>query len=120
MTVYRIGATTVHHEDGRTRTVFDSGGEVRGDHAPQPGQEETAARYGLTVEAMNRTHDLAHTILAAALGLPASPTLSAMPTGKHWSQWWREEQAVLALQGYAAAAGVDLEAVAVRMADLLR
>lgn len=65
---------------------------------------------------MNRTHDLAHTILAAALGLPASPTLSAMAGGrKHWPYWWREEQAVLALQGYAAAAGVDLEEVAARM-----
>lgn len=118
MTVYRIGATTVHHEADRTVTVFDGGGEVRGDHASQPGQDETAARYGLSVEAMNRTHDLAHTILAAALGLPASPTLSAMAGGrKHWPHWWREEQAVLALQGYAAAAGVDLEQVAARLSS---
>lgn len=116
MSVYRFGATTVHHEEDHTLTVFDGGGEVRGDHAPQPGQDETAAQYGVSVEAMNRTHDLAHSILAAALGLPASPTLSAMAGGgKHWPHWWREEQAVLALQGYAAAAGVDLEKVAARM-----
>ncbi|SDL30598.1 hypothetical protein [Paracoccus chinensis] len=115
MSVYRLGATTVHHADDHTLTVFDGGGEVRGDHAPQPGQDETAAQYGLSVEAMSRALDLAHSILSAALGLPASPTLSAMPGGKHWSHWWREEQAVLALQGCAAVTGVDPEQIAARL-----
>ncbi len=115
MTVYRIGTATVYQTDGHTRTVLGDGREVWAAHAAQPGQEATADQYGLTAEAMNRHHDLAHTILAAVLGLRASPTLAAVARGDRWSEWWREEQAVLALQGYAAAAGVDLEQVAARL-----
>ena len=119
VTTYRLGAATVQQTERYTITRYDDGGQVVADHAPQLGQEDTAAEHGLTVMQMNETHDLAHTLLAVMLGLPASPTLAGVASGKHWPHWHREEAAVLALQGYAAAAGVDLRDVAERLSRAL-
>ena len=119
VTTYRLGAATVQQTERYTITRYDDGGQVVADHAPQPGQEATAAEHGLAVEAMNRDHDMAHTLLAVMLGLPASPTLAGVASGKHWPHWWAEERAVLALQGYAAAAGVDLRDVAARLSRVV-
>ena len=118
MTTLRLGTATVEQTERYTVTRYDDGGQVVADHAPQPGQDETAAAHGLTVEGMNRDHDLAHTLLAVMLGLPASPTLAGVASGEHWPHWWAEERAVLALQGYAAAAGVDLRDVAARLSSI--
>lgn len=115
MTTYRIGTVTLHHGDGQTVTRLSNGGEVRANWLIQPGQAETAAEYGIPLDSMNRTHDLAHAILAHALGLPESPTLAGVASGRHWPAWAMEEHACLALQAYAAAAGVDLERVASRL-----
>ena len=109
VTTYRLGTATVQQTERYTITRYDDGGQVVADHAPQLGQADTAEAHGLTVEDMNRDHDLAHTLLAVMLGLPASPTLAGVASGKHWPHWHREEAAVLALQGYAAAAGADLD-----------
>lgn len=115
MKTYRIGAATIRHGDGRTVTRLADGSEVPADWSVQPGQEQTAAQYGIPVETMNRTHDLAHAILAHVLGLPQSSTLAGVASGDYWPHWAAEERACLALQAYAAAAGVDLEQVAARL-----
>lgn len=112
MKTYRIGAATIRHGDGQTVTRLADGSEVPADWSVQPGQEQTAAQYGIPVETMNRTHDLAHAILAHVLGLPQSPTLAGVAAGKFWQHWAKEEAACLCLQSYAHAAGVDLEDVA--------
>lgn len=114
MTTYRIGAATIHHGGGQTVTMLSDGSEVRADWRIQPGQEQTAAQYGIPVEDMNRHHDLAHAILAHVLDLPQSPTLAGVASGEYWPEWAKEERAVLSLCSYAAAAGVDLEQVAAR------
>lgn len=104
----RLGNVTVEVTDEQTVTTFENGAQLVAHHAEQPGQDKTAQEYGLTVEQMNRTHDLAHSLLAHWLGLPASPTLQAVAEQRRDPNWWIEERAVLALQSFAAAVGVDL------------
>lgn len=93
-----------------TRTIFASGAEALAHHMPQLNQSITARRIGApSVEEMNRTHDLAHSLVAHALGLPASPTLLSVAEGWPRYQHWRaEENAAFALQTWAFETGVDL------------
>ena len=114
ITVYKIGEATIHHGDGKTVTTLSSGKEVHASWEVQDGQAETAEKHGIPLEQLNKNHDLAHAILAEILGLPESPTLAGVASGEYWPQWYREEAAVLAFCGYAAAAGIDLEKVAAR------
>lgn len=113
---FDFGAVTVYVAHGRTTTVLPDGRTVQADHAEQPGQAERARELGFkSAEEMNRSHDLTHSILAHVLGLPCSPTLYGLAEGTHFPHWRIEEAAVLAVQQLAAAAGVDLFAVARRM-----
>ena len=116
MTAYRLGRATVMVGDPHVTTRFDDGGEVVAAVAPQPGQAEIAARLGITVEAMNRGHDLAHSVVAVMLGLDASPTLHAVAHGRRCPFWWREEGAVLELQALAATLGISIADIARRYA----
>ena len=117
MTTYRLGSATIHHGEGQTVTVLSDGRETRANWMVQDGRAATAEQYGIPLDRLNRDHDLAHAILAAVLGLPESPTLAGVASGHYWPAWFREEAAVLAFCGYAAAAGVDMEQVAARLAD---
>lgn len=106
---YRFGRVLVELHDGWTVTKLPNGREVHALHAEQPGQAATAARLGCSVEDMNRTHDLIHSLLAHALGLECSPALGAVAaslpsTALHAA----EEEAVLAVQRFAFMAGVRL------------
>lgn len=106
----QIGEALVLIDGNETRTVFASGAESIAHHMPQLDQSITARRIGApSVEAMNRTHDLAHSLVARALGLPASPTLLSMAEGwPRYPHWRAEENAAFALQTWAFATGVDL------------
>lgn len=116
MTDYIFGEVKVEVLDEWKMTVTNiEGRKIVASHEEQPGQASTAAEYGISVHRMNTEHDLAHCILAHLLGLPHSPTLAAVAKGQTWPDWWREEKAVLALQGYAEAAGVSLRDVAERL-----
>lgn len=117
MKTYHIGAATIRHGGGQTVTVLADGSEVRADWTVQPGQEQTAREYGIPLDALNRTHDLAHAILAHVLGLPESPTLAGVVSGEYWPHWAREEAAALCVQALAHAAGVNLEDVAERLSQ---
>lgn len=64
---------------------------------------------------MSRDHELGHALLAHWLGLPHSPTLKGVASGRYWPHWQVEESAVLALQRYARLAGVDLATLAGRL-----
>lgn len=111
----------VHHHKERTVTVFNDGASLSGgatltgEHAVSPDQEITAAEYGMDPVFMNETHDLTHSLLAAVLGLPESPSLASTARKKFLRDYWIEERAVLALQAYAAWRGVDLLKVARRV-----
>jgi hypothetical protein len=107
-----IGGTTVLVTDEGTLTVMPDGVTAHARHGEQPGQKETAGGLGMTVAEMNRTHDLTHSLLAGWLGLPCSPTLHGIATDATYEHWQREEAAVLAIQAFAKAAGVDLMALA--------
>jgi hypothetical protein len=70
-----------------------------------------ALGYGSDTARMSRQHELGHHLLARALGLPHSPTLHGVASGQEWPQWRLEEGAVLALQAFALAAGVDIAVI---------
>jgi hypothetical protein len=96
-----LGTVTVLLYEGYTITRFADGLELcaRHDDVAQVGQEETALRLGYdSVPAMNRDHDLLHSLLAVWLGHGASPTLRARAEGRTWHFAAIEEEAVLALQ----------------------
>jgi hypothetical protein len=69
-----------------------------------------------SAEAMNAEHDLTHSLLAQWLGASSSPTLSAQAHGSVYPWWWREEEAVLAVQRLAVTWGVALVSRAQRYA----
>jgi hypothetical protein len=113
MRVY-LGAVSIECDEAFTVTRFGDGRSVVADHAEQPGQAATAADMGISVEEMNRGHDLTHSLLAFWLGLPHSPTLHGVATGHHYEHHAIEEAAVLAVQLWAKVAGVDLIKTATR------
>jgi len=110
----RLGTVTVTTHDGYTVTRFADGREVHAHHAEQPGQAETAKGLGYRdATAMNRDHDLTHSLLAYWLGLPCSPTLRDVASGAPATEiHYLEEAAVLAIQRFANATGVSLLEVA--------
>ncbi len=117
MTRLQIGSTVVTIGDGETVTHFADGLTLSASHEEQPGQRETADKLGITVEQMNAEHDAVHSMLATWLGLPHTPTLYGVVTKNYFPAHAVEEEAVLAIQKWAAAAGVDLVEVAKGMAD---
>src|SRR6185312_3200388 len=64
--------------------------------------------YGDDTALMSREHEVAHSLLAALLGLDESPTMRGVADDDFWPYWHAEEAAVLGLQAFARAAGVDL------------
>lgn len=97
---FLIGDAVIYRDSEYTVTKYSDGSEVVGSHTVQPGQDETAAEYGLTAEEMNFDHDLAHSLVSLLAGSIRSPTLYGVATNKLYEHWWREEKAVLAFQGY--------------------
>lgn len=105
----RLGRTEILIGPGFTTTNFADISTAYADHTAQSGQAERAAEIGYpSAEAMNREHDVAHSLLAHWLGLDYSPTLYAIANGQRSAIWQEEESAVMALQRFARAAGVDL------------
>jgi hypothetical protein len=110
-----IGATVLDlHDDGLTVTRLADGAEI-----PARAQDDNAyversllLGYGTDTSAMSREHEIAHSLLAHWLGLPESPTLRGVADRSFWPHWHLEEQAVLAVQSFARAAGVDLVTLA--------
>ncbi|WP_046869282.1 hypothetical protein [Microvirga massiliensis] len=115
--MFQIGAVTVEVQDDYTVTTFPDGRQLHARHSGHADQAETAARLGYSsVEAMNREHDLTHALLAYWLGLPWSPTLRDVVTNTPATEiHYLEEEAVLAIQRFAVAMGVDLLEVARRI-----
>lgn len=101
MRLLHIAACTVElHPDGLTVTVLPDGSRI--DAVAQTDQaylnRASDLGYGKDVDRMSRDHEVAHSLLAELLDLPASPTLTGVARGEHWSYWREEEGAVLALQ----------------------
>jgi hypothetical protein len=111
---FQLGSVTVELHNGWSVTRFADGLEVHAHHAEQPGQAATALSLGYSDPiAMNKEHDLAHSLLCYWLGLPCSPTLRDVATDNPASEiHFHEEQAVLALTRFANAVGVSLVEVA--------
>lgn len=96
----------VDDEHRLVRTTFDDGAELVA--APQLDPESIARARALgytgsdedAVWAMTRDHDLLHTVLADAHGLPNSPTLHAVAHGHdvHPLQADIEERSILLIQ----------------------
>jgi len=115
-TIKLAGAYIDMHDDGLTVTRYDVG-EVP---ACAQDSEEYQARaqalgYGTDTPRMSRDHELTHHMLAAMLGLPHSPTLYGVASKQVYPDWMLEESAVLGIQAFARANGVDLTTLAIRM-----
>lgn len=98
------------HDDGLTVTRYAGGLDVpaRAHATPEYRRRALEHGYGGDVDLMSREHEAAHHLLARLLGLAHSPTLMGVVARPHWWGWQKEEGAVLALQRYARAVGVDL------------
>lgn len=124
MRVIRVGGSAVEmHDDGLTVTVLPDGSTVTA-RAEETDSYERRAHdlgYGSDTARMSRDHEIGHSLLADLLGLSCSPTLRGVSRGESWSYWREEEGAVLALQRYANAVGVDLVEIArERSASMVR
>jgi len=118
----RLGSSVIDFFDGDlTVTTLADGKRIPA--CPQEGDEyRRRARdlgYGDDIAAMSRDHEVAHTLIAVIIGLPESPTLRGVADGKFWPHWRSEEAAVLGLQQFARAAGVDLIAAAERLSKII-
>ena len=114
---FALGTTVVELYDGYTVTRFMDGTHLnaRHDDCRNLGQATTAQELGYpSVPAMNRDHDLVHTLLPLWLGLAYSPTLWGIAHATPWPQHWREEIAVLGIQGLLVALGLDAATIAGR------
>jgi hypothetical protein len=116
-TIRLAGADIRIYADALTVTVYPEG-EVAAYPQATDGYQAQARElgYGTDTARMSRDHELTHHILAHLLGLPCSPTLMGIAISKHATCWREEEAAVLALQKLARMLGVDLHAVAERLA----
>lgn len=101
-----------------TRTILPDGTEVPAAPQDDDSYRERAAvlGYGADTASMSREHELAHVLLSYILGLPESPALRAAANDAGPSDLTgMEEDAVMAIQRFARAAGVDLVEVALRI-----
>ena len=116
--LHLAGAQVRLHEDGVTTTVYPDGGCVPACAEDNDAYRQTALEhgYGADTALLSREHELGHSLLAHWLGLQYSPTLRAVADGRAGEGDWREEAAVLAIQRFARARGIDLVAVARREA----
>jgi hypothetical protein len=107
------GGVVELHEGGLTVTRYPGllGIPVLAQQTVAYFERALALGYGGDTARMSRDHELAHHLLARALGLPHSPTLYGVASGQEWPHWRLEEAAVLALQAYALAAGADIVAI---------
>lgn len=106
---FRLGAVEIRWRPEGTLTRFPGGPTCLGFHRKQPGQREIADDWALgSACEMNRSHDVAHSLLAYWLRLPYSPSLMGAAKGKRSDVHTAEEGAVLALQRYARALNLDL------------
>lgn len=113
----RLGATRIRFEGDLAITTLPDGAEVVAAPQDTEAYRATARRlgYGDDTARMCREHDACHAWLAAILCLPESPTLSNVAHGRSDSALTGlEEDAVMAIQAFACAAGVDLMAVMAR------
>lgn len=114
----RFGDVTVAIGEGRTLTSFGDGSYLVADHHEQFGQEKIAEDLGMTVEEMNISHDLAHSLLAHWLGLKFSPTLHDVANGIPATEThYHEEDAVKSFQKFAKMKGIDILKLAQRWSD---
>lgn len=109
----RIGRTIVKMDGHLVETTLYDGGVVYAIPHDTEGYREKAERlgYGDDIGRMCRDHELVHVLLAEALGLRESPVMRKLASGQPDSAvLGYEEDAVLAIQRFATAAGVNVVA----------
>lgn len=117
----RLGKATVELHDGDLTVTKLPDGEVPAVPQDSGVYRARAERlgYGQDTARMSREHEVVHALLNAWLGLPYSPTLHGVATGREWPYWHLEEAAVLALQAYCRVHNIDIVELAERWADEL-
>jgi hypothetical protein len=111
MTTLRFGNTRIEVFHDATRTTFEDGSVLVAAAEDTPQYTETALRNGYSADtvALSREHEIVHVALAHLLKTP-SPSLLFEIGAEHPELWLRqyEEDAVLAIQRYTRALGLDL------------
>jgi hypothetical protein len=108
-----FGTTTVVVYDDSTLITFADGSPIAGAPEDTDDYRATAQRFGYGCDTLQmcKDHEVMHIALCHWLGLPDSPTM-ALIRGKGDDRAMMlnrlEEAAVLAVQHFARAAGVDL------------
>ena len=116
--IIKLAACSVHVTADQVETVLPGGQRVLGQPHDTASYARTAREHGYEgdVARLNRCHEVTHSLLAHVLGLSCSPVFRRVAGGDHEADdlTRAEEQAVLALETYANAIGVDLVEVARR------
>jgi 8-oxo-dGTP pyrophosphatase MutT (NUDIX family) len=120
--ILRLGSCVVRVAPNRVTTTLLPGLHVDGEPHDTAAYRETAERlgYGDDVARLNRCHEVGHTLVAALLGLDASPVFERVARGIYEPTpvTEAEEAAVTALERYACLLGIDLVDVARRFAGV--
>jgi ribosomal protein L32 len=115
-----LAACTVSVTRTHVATTLPGGAVVEGEPHDTDAYRQTAQAhgYGADVARLNRCHETGHTLLAHWLGLPCSNVFARLSAGHHEADdvTRAEEAAVLAIEAFANAVGVDLVEVARRCA----
>lgn len=108
-----LGGCIVHLHGDRVRTVLPSGHVIASTpfaHASSNLKADAqAAGYGDDVARFIRTHEVAHSLLAHWMGEVMSSSFARLANGKpDWAADRVEEVALMSLERYANARGIDL------------
>ena len=113
----RIGTVTVEIDKEHVVSTLADGARVEAEPHDTADYAATAEQqgYGGDVAGLNRDHELAHHVLANALGLAESPVMRAVANGT-WQHdpdglLRMEEDAVMVVQRWAKALGIDMIAL---------
>lgn len=116
MTSYRLADCRIEVERNLVATTLPDGSVIEGAPHDTDAYRATARAqgYGDDVARMNRCHELGHSLVAHVLGLSTSPIFRRLAAGLTYeTELTRaEEDAVLTLERFANALGVDLELIA--------
>jgi hypothetical protein len=113
---FALAGCTVHVQGTSVETLLPGGRRVLGMPIHDADYRATARKlgYGSNVARLNVEHELTHTLVAHWLGVPCSPVFRRVASGDHEADDLTrlEEGAVLAIQAYAVAIGLDLIEIA--------
>lgn len=114
-----LGETSVDFYDIGVDTVLPDGTNVWAEPQGSEGYRHMARDlgYGEDTLEMCREHELGHSVLAALMGMPYSPTMWGLTHPPHNPHYKEEEAVVLSLQRYCRVMGTKMIELAWRLME---